>query len=127
MSELLAAAGQKERGEERFQLEGGGGREEGKGGVVMGEQTDPRSARGAALIPPFIDFEEHHHVAHSRDNTLTHTQKSPGSGVQPAVQRALMQQTLQTESSTLRVAAEASKCICISLHTLLGCLTVSDI
>lgn len=47
----------------------------GKGGVEgvagsSGFEVSPRCRYIGALIPSFIDFEEHHHVAYSRDNTV---------------------------------------------------------
>lgn len=35
-----------------------------------GFEVSPRCRYIGALIPSFIDFEEHHHVAYSRDNTV---------------------------------------------------------
>lgn len=48
------------------------GREEmgGGGGGVGGSEVSPRCCSIGALMPPFIDFEEHHRVAQDRDNTL---------------------------------------------------------
>lgn len=47
----------------------------GRGGVEgvagsSGFEVSPRCRYIGALIPSFIDFEEHHHVAYSRDNTV---------------------------------------------------------
>lgn len=35
-----------------------------------GSEVSPRCCSIGALMPPFIDFEEHHRVAQDRDNTL---------------------------------------------------------
>jgi len=59
---------------ERDQREG----REGRGGVAWssGFEVSPRCRYIGALIPSFIDFEEHHHVAYSRDNTVWKFSKS---------------------------------------------------
>lgn len=66
------------RGVGRFRLEmrerpergqGREGRVEGVAGS-SGFEVSPRCRYIGALIPSFIDFEEHHHVAYSRDNTV---------------------------------------------------------
>jgi len=59
-----------ERGRERET-----GESTGRGGVEgvagsSGFEVSPRCRYIGALIPSFIDFEEHHHVAYSRDNTV---------------------------------------------------------
>lgn len=46
--------------EEEEEEEGGDG----------GSEVSPRCCSIGALMPPFIDFEEHHRVAQDRDNTL---------------------------------------------------------
>lgn len=71
--------------------EGGGGG--GGGGGDGGSEVSPRCCSIGALMPPFIDFEEHHRVAQDRDNTLlqegsplfflhSSAQQSTGLGVQ---------------------------------------------
>lgn len=54
---------------ERDQREDREGRVEGVAGS-SGFEVSPRCRYIGALIPSFIDFEEHHHVAYSRDNTV---------------------------------------------------------
>lgn len=71
-----------------------GGWEGGGMGGDGGSEVSPRCCSIGALMPPFIDFEEHHRVAQDRDNTLlqeafpppfflhSSAQQSTGLGVQ---------------------------------------------